>query len=385
MRWTFPDGHTAVLHMPKSPSCDQDSQTPDDHTNSNQETVPQQYRGLCGDPSTAGTFAEKFRYAIGELLEECVERVRGSPVGFNVGLQHLGSVTKSDAEEITQSLVCLLTQPHVDKVSVPGSMYRVVYGKCRAALIEEAVKSLGLPGEVSVWGTTVEAKDIIDVGRFINKLEAEDVSQDTQTTIQTLNKLSQENVLSGEVCPALTSAVMSAHKHLKKRVRSKHKEKKKYEKYLRYKPSVESTSGSQSASSKKEDVTSKDASPGIYQTNYPKCYICKHKFDRYQQPEAGGSEDEHVYNRLCPPCALLNNQKRKQTADLKGRYAVLTGGRLKIGYELAVMMLRDGATVIVTTRFPNDAAKRFAEMDGFEDWKSRLFIYQLDLRDITGK
>ncbi len=44
--------------------------------------------------------------------------------------------------------------------------------------------------------------------------------------------------------------------------------------------------------------------------------------------------------------------------DLTGRVAIVTGARVKIGYQAAILLLRAGARVIVTTRFPHDAAAR---------------------------
>src|SRR5262249_49975146 len=58
----------------------------------------------------------------------------------------------------------------------------------------------------------------------------------------------------------------------------------------------------------------------------------------------------------------------------------ITGARLKIGYYAALMMLRAGARVIVTTRFPHDAAARYAREKDFADFGDRLQIYGLDLR-----
>lgn len=100
------------------------------------------------------------------------------------------------------------------------------------------------------------------------------------------------------------------------------------------------------------------------------CYICKQDY-----------RDVHFfYDSLCPDCAQFNWTRRKQAVDLFGRYALLTGGRVKIGFEAALKLLRCGAHVIVTTRFPNDASKRFAEVEGSEAWLDRLQIYGLDLR-----
>jgi NAD(P)-dependent dehydrogenase (short-subunit alcohol dehydrogenase family) len=83
---------------------------------------------------------------------------------------------------------------------------------------------------------------------------------------------------------------------------------------------------------------------------------------------------------MCPECAEFNYAKRFQTADLKGRVALITGARLKIGYQSALMVLRAGAKVIATTRFPHDAAMRFSREEDFSEWKNRLQIHGLDLR-----
>jgi NAD(P)-dependent dehydrogenase (short-subunit alcohol dehydrogenase family) len=60
--------------------------------------------------------------------------------------------------------------------------------------------------------------------------------------------------------------------------------------------------------------------------------------------------------------------------------ALLTGGRVKIGYQAGLKLLRAGARVIVTTRFPNDSARRYAGEKDFGDWRDRLEIYGLDMR-----
>ena len=79
-------------------------------------------------------------------------------------------------------------------------------------------------------------------------------------------------------------------------------------------------------------------------------------------------------------CGDFNFAKRSQTADLRGRVALISGARVKIGYQAAIMLLRAGARVIVTTRFPRDAALRYARESDFEDFRDRLKIYGLDLR-----
>jgi NAD(P)-dependent dehydrogenase (short-subunit alcohol dehydrogenase family) len=83
---------------------------------------------------------------------------------------------------------------------------------------------------------------------------------------------------------------------------------------------------------------------------------------------------------MCPVCADFNFAKRIELADLRGRVALLTGGRVKIGYQAGLKLLRAGAQLIVTTRFPRDSAARYAKEVDFGEWADRLQIFGLDLR-----
>lgn len=100
------------------------------------------------------------------------------------------------------------------------------------------------------------------------------------------------------------------------------------------------------------------------------CYICKQDY----------SQVHSFYDQLCPTCADLNFRKRGEMADLRGRVALLTGGRVKIGYQAGIKLLRSGCQLIVTTRFPRDSAMRYAAEPDFEEWGHRLEIFGLDLR-----
>ena len=100
------------------------------------------------------------------------------------------------------------------------------------------------------------------------------------------------------------------------------------------------------------------------------CYICKKDY----------AEIHHFYDQLCPACADVNFRKRSELADLRGRVALLTGGRVKIGYQTGIKLLRAGAQLIVTTRFPRDSAARYAREPDFEEWGHRLEVFGLDLR-----
>ncbi len=60
------------------------------------------------------------------------------------------------------------------------------------------------------------------------------------------------------------------------------------------------------------------------------CYVCKEQYSRLHA----------FYDQLCPDCAAFNFTKRTELADLRGRVALLTGGRVKIGYQAGLKLLR---------------------------------------------
>jgi NAD(P)-dependent dehydrogenase (short-subunit alcohol dehydrogenase family) len=117
-----------------------------------------------------------------------------------------------------------------------------------------------------------------------------------------------------------------------------------------------------------EQRTVDDEPREIHETQ--NCYICKQDYD----------EIHFFYDQLCPTCAAFNYAKRTETADLRGRVALLTGGRVKIGYQAGLKLLRAGAELIVTTRFPRDSAARYAREADFAEWGHRLQVFGLDLR-----
>ena len=100
------------------------------------------------------------------------------------------------------------------------------------------------------------------------------------------------------------------------------------------------------------------------------CYVCKQSFTQVHR----------YYDSMCGACGDFNYSKREQTADLHGHYALVTGARVKIGYQASLKLLRAGAHVIATTRFPVDAADRYSQEADFSSFRERLEIYGLDLR-----
>mmetsp|Transcript_14312 Transcript_14312/g.35935 ORF Transcript_14312/g.35935 Transcript_14312/m.35935 type:complete len:731 (-) Transcript_14312:101-2293(-) len=108
--------------------------------------------------------------------------------------------------------------------------------------------------------------------------------------------------------------------------------------------------------------------------NLRSCYVCKSRFRKLHK----------FYDQLCPECSDLNWTNRHKVRDLTGKVAVVTGSRVKIGYQTCLKLLRAGCHVIATTRFPNSAVASYRKEPDFNKWKDYLEIYGLDLRDVTG-
>ena len=100
------------------------------------------------------------------------------------------------------------------------------------------------------------------------------------------------------------------------------------------------------------------------------CYICKLQYRALH----------FFYDRLCPACATLNYEKRLQTTDLSNCVALVTGGRVKIGYRIVLKLLRARCFVITTSRFPRDFLDRLTKENDYDQWKDRVHIYGIDFR-----
>jgi len=113
-----------------------------------------------------------------------------------------------------------------------------------------------------------------------------------------------------------------------------------------------------------------DAGDGQRYAKPRMCYVCKAEFTTLHP----------FYDQMCTACGDENFAKRAPRHDLTGRVAVVTGARVKIGYHAAILLLRNGCRVVVTTRFPRDCAARYAREPDFAEWRDRLHVYGLDLR-----
>ena len=99
-----------------------------------------------------------------------------------------------------------------------------------------------------------------------------------------------------------------------------------------------------------------------------KCYVCKALFRRVH----------FYYDSMCPPCAELNYQKRSRGVFARAGRAHHRGAA-QDRLQASLMMLRAGARVIATTRFPNDSAARYAREPDYASLRDRSQIHGLDL------
>jgi NAD(P)-dependent dehydrogenase (short-subunit alcohol dehydrogenase family) len=130
------------------------------------------------------------------------------------------------------------------------------------------------------------------------------------------------------------------------------------------------TTGSEHTERAVADSAASDASEGPSLHEARSCYVCKRRCHTVHA----------FYDQMCPECGDFNFKKRSQSANLEGRVALISGARVKIGYQAAILLLRAGAQVIVSTRFPRDAALRYSRERDYDAWKHRLQVYGLDLR-----
>ena len=104
------------------------------------------------------------------------------------------------------------------------------------------------------------------------------------------------------------------------------------------------------------------------------CYICRFRF----------TQSHHLYPSLCHSCGEFNISSSAislpSNLDLHGKTAVVTGGRVNLGFNTALRLLRCGANVIVSTRYPRDALERYQKEHDGEQWLTRLRIMGADFR-----
>ena len=106
--------------------------------------------------------------------------------------------------------------------------------------------------------------------------------------------------------------------------------------------------------------------------NFHSCYICKTRFTK--------DNTHQFYSNLCKKCGDYNYSFRTMKLDFKGRIAIVTGGRVKIGYYIATKLLSYGCKVLITSRFPKDTLLKYEKDPNYNEWKDNLLIYPIDFR-----
>ncbi|KAL4947337.1 hypothetical protein BDW69DRAFT_118768 [Aspergillus filifer] len=109
-----------------------------------------------------------------------------------------------------------------------------------------------------------------------------------------------------------------------------------------------------------------------------RCYMCRQQYEKNR----GSAHD--LYPALCIPCGSFNISSSKLSLPgslvLDGKIALVTGGRINLGYHTALRLLRCGAHVIVSSRYPADAVSRYTREADFGHWQSRLKVVGADFR-----
>ncbi|KAE8150934.1 hypothetical protein BDV25DRAFT_103647 [Aspergillus avenaceus] len=106
------------------------------------------------------------------------------------------------------------------------------------------------------------------------------------------------------------------------------------------------------------------------------CYMCHFQI---------APRDAHdMYPALCRPCGSFNLSSSAmslpESLNLSGKTALVTGGRINLGYHTALRLLRCGACVIVSSRYPRDAVVRYQTEPDFASWSERLRVVGADFR-----
>ncbi|KAG8158777.1 hypothetical protein KVR01_011220 [Diaporthe batatas] len=106
----------------------------------------------------------------------------------------------------------------------------------------------------------------------------------------------------------------------------------------------------------------------------PRCYIC-----RLENPQP-----HKIFAAMCGPCGEFNlagsSASLPQHLRLEGKTALVTGARINLGFHVVLRLLRCGASVIASTRYPRDAVARYKEQPDAADWMDRLRVVGADFR-----
>lgn len=121
------------------------------------------------------------------------------------------------------------------------------------------------------------------------------------------------------------------------------------------------------------DQISKNIYPNLVGTHF-RCYICNKSYNPYFTLKS--------YPRHCLGCAIIEKEKQSNVVDLSSYRVYVSGCRIKIGYATTLRLLRLGAKVIGSTRFPNLAWNNYRNEPDFEKWKDNLEILEANFKNL---
>lgn len=105
-----------------------------------------------------------------------------------------------------------------------------------------------------------------------------------------------------------------------------------------------------------------------------RCYICRHRITHPHKTIAA----------MCQPCGDFNlagsSLSLPGNLALEGKTALVTGCRVNLGFHTVLRLLRCGARVIGSTRYPQDAVLRYRDQPDAAEWEDRLRIVGADFR-----
>lgn len=123
-----------------------------------------------------------------------------------------------------------------------------------------------------------------------------------------------------------------------------------------------------------EGLTETVKPPTTSRSRQKVCYICQYLLLTHH-PQ---------YPSLCRPCGDYNLSSSAlslpDALHLEGKTALVTGGRLNLGFRTALRLLRCGAKVIVSTRYPRDAEVRYMQETDHLKWRDHLHVIGADFR-----
>ena len=89
----------------------------------------------------------------------------------------------------------------------------------------------------------------------------------------------------------------------------------------------------------------------------------------------------YIYS--CLKCGKKFELNRYYYTSQVGKTAIVSGARTKLGHQICLKILRAGATVFGTTRYPDKAISIYESYPDYSTWKDRLVLYALDLDTVN--